>query len=81
MPLIANAPLQQPEAVQDVALVELQVSVEAPPLATLVGFAVNVAVGAGLAVTVTVATVAVLVPPEPVQEREYVVSTAKTPVL
>ncbi|HWS68681.1 MAG TPA: hypothetical protein VN325_38420 [Steroidobacteraceae bacterium] len=80
MPLVANAPLQPPEAVHDVALVELQVSVEAPPLATLVGFAVNVAVGAGLAVTVTVATVAVLVPPDPVHEREYVVSAAKTPV-
>jgi hypothetical protein len=67
--------------VQDVALVELQLSVEAPPVATLVGFAVNVAVGAGLAVTVTVAALAVLVPPEPVQVSEYVVSVVKAPVL
>jgi len=67
--------------VHDVALVELQVSVDAPPLATLVGFAVNVAVGTGLAVTVTVAATAVLVPPVPVQVREYVVSAVKAPVL
>jgi hypothetical protein len=70
-----------PVAVHDVALVELQLSVEAPPLATLVGFAVNVAVGAGLAVTVTAAAVAVLVPPAPVQVSEYAVSVVKAPVL
>jgi hypothetical protein len=62
-------------------LVELQVSVDAPPLATLVRFAVKVAVGAGLAVTVTVAAAAVLVPPVPVHVREYVVSVVKAPVL
>ena len=81
MPLVANAPLQPPEAVHDVALVELQVSVEAPPLAIVLGLAVSEAVGTGLAVTVTVAAAAVLVPPEPVHEREYVVSAAKAPVL
>jgi len=81
VPLAANVPLQPPEAIQDVALVELQVSVEDPPLGMLVGFAVNVAVGTGLAVTVTVAAAAVLVPPEPIQVSEYVVSVVKAPVL
>jgi hypothetical protein len=57
----ANVP---PVAVQDVALVELQVSVEDEPLATVVGLAVSVAVGLGAMVTVAVA--AVLVPPVPV---------------
>ena len=74
-------PLQPPVAVQDVALVELQVSVEVPPLAIDVGFADSVAVGTGLAVTVTVAVVAVLVPPAPVQVNEYVVVVVRGPVL
>lgn len=73
----ANVP---PVAVQDVALVELQVSMEDPLLAIGFGVAVNAAVGTG-AVTVTVAATAVLVPPAPVQVREYVVSVVKAPVL
>ncbi len=47
VPLLANEPLQAPEAVQLVASVELHVSVEAAPLSTLVGEALSVAVGAG----------------------------------
>jgi hypothetical protein len=81
VPLAANVPLQPPEAVHEVALVEFQVSVEAPPLGTFVGFAVNVAVGAGLAVTLTVAAADALVPPEPIHVSEYVVSLVKAPVL
>jgi len=61
----ANVP---PVAVQDVALVELHVNVEDPPLAIEVGFAASVAVGAGA--MVTVADAAVLVPPVPVQVSE-----------
>jgi hypothetical protein len=81
-PLLAFAPANVPPVpVQAVALVELQVSVEAAPLSTAVGFAVNVAVGTGLAVTVTMAETAELVPPEPVQVREYVVVAVKAPVL
>ena len=45
---------------------ELQLRVEEPPEATLVGLAVSVTVGAG-AVTVTVVDWGALVPPEPVQ--------------
>jgi homoserine kinase len=57
----ANVP---PVAVQVVALVEPQVSVENEPLAIEVGLAVSVAVGLGTMVTAAVA--AVLVPPVPV---------------
>jgi hypothetical protein len=82
LPLAAFAPANVPAvAVHDVALVELQVSMEDWPLAIDVGLAVSMAVGTGLVVTVTVAAVAGLVPPEPVHEREYVVSAAKAPVL
>jgi hypothetical protein len=42
------------EAVQLVALVELQVSVEEFPLVTVTGLAVNVTVGSGLTVTIAV---------------------------
>jgi hypothetical protein len=58
--------------VQEVAFVELHVSVEAPPVVTAVGVAVNVAVGTALtvAMTVTAAVAAGLVPPGPVQVRE-----------
>ncbi len=68
VPLAALVPDQAPEAVQDVASVEDQVSVELAPLATEAGLAVKVTVGAGVAVTVTVADFAVL-PPVPVQVR------------
>ena len=57
-----------PEEVQDVAFVEDQVSIENPPLVTDVGFAASDTVGAG-GNTVTV-TVALALPPEPVQVRE-----------
>ena len=68
VPLVALLPLQPPVAVHEVALVELHVSVELPPLAITVGFAVNVTVGVGTTVTVAVATL--LVPPVPVQVIE-----------
>ena len=66
---MAFVPLQPaPEAVHEVALVELQVRVDAAPLATDVGFAVNVTVGTGTTVTVAAATL--LVPPVPLQLSE-----------
>jgi hypothetical protein len=79
VPLAASAPLQPPDAVHEVALVELHVSVEAPPEATVVGFAVNVAVGTGATVIVVVAML--LVPPGPVQVNEYDVFVVSVPVL
>lgn len=78
LPLAGLAPLQAPEAVQDVALVELQVSVEAPPLTTAVGFAASATVAAG--VTVTTAVTTLLAPPAPVQVNEYEVVAASAPV-
>ena len=76
MPLLANAPPQPPEAVHDVALVEVHVIVEDPPLATVDGTAVKVAVG----MIATVAVAAALVPPGPLQAKEYVVLEVRTPV-
>jgi len=45
-PLVANVPLQPPEAVQEVALVDDQVNVEVPPLGTVLGLALKDTVGA-----------------------------------
>ena len=66
-PAAALAPDQAPEAVQDVALVADQVSMELLPLATELGAADNVTAGAGV-VTETVAD-CVALPPLPVQLR------------
>ena len=54
MPLSPLEPLQPPDAVQAVALLLDQVSVEAAPDFTLLGLALSVTIGALLA-TVTVA--------------------------
>jgi hypothetical protein len=58
-PLLATAPDHPPEAVQEVALVELHVRVVALPVRTTVGSALMVTVGAGgaLAMTATVIVV------------------------
>ena len=72
-PEVALAPDQSPEAVQEVALVEVQVSVEDAPFATAVRLATSetVGIGGGGAVpdTVTFAD-ALTLPPAPVQVRE-----------
>ena len=77
LPLGVLVPLQPPEAVQDVALVELHVSVEAPPLMMTDGFAMTVARGTTLTVTVDTP----LAPPAPVHINEYEVGTVRAPVL
>ncbi len=64
-PLAALVPDHAPEPVQAVALVADQLSVELLPLATVLGLAVKVTVGAG-EVTDTVADCDAL-PPVPVQ--------------
>jgi hypothetical protein len=66
-PAVASAPLQPPEALQAVALVDDQVSADVAPLLTVAGFAVRVTAGAGV-VTDTVAACAAL-PPLPLQVR------------
>jgi hypothetical protein len=68
-PEVSLSPDQPPEAVQVVAFVEDQVSIENPPLVTDVGFAASDTVGGTGGDTVTV-TVALALPPEPVQVRE-----------
>ncbi len=47
VPLAASAPLQLPEAAHEVALVDVQVRVELDELATAIGDALRVTVGAG----------------------------------
>jgi hypothetical protein len=66
-PLVASAPFQPPEAVQDVAFVDDHDNTEAAPLVTVVGAAVSVTTGAG-ALTDTVADWAAL-PPEPLHVK------------
>jgi len=71
VPLVASVPAQPPEAVQDVALVELQESTDVPPLAIAEGAAFKLTVGTGgVDETVTVAVTGPLVPPAPVQTSE-----------
>jgi hypothetical protein len=74
-------PVQPPEAVQLVALVEFQLSVELPPLATLVGFAVKVRVGAGVVPCTLTVTSRVTEPPLPEQVSEKLEVALSAPVL
>jgi hypothetical protein len=64
VPAVASAPRQLPDALQDVAFVDVQVSVDVVPAATVVGRAVNATVGAAepLIETVAVAGVPKLAP-------------------
>lgn len=78
-PFTGLAPLHAPDAVQAVALVEDQLSVDEPPLTTVVGDALNVTDGSGGAVTVTV-TDCVAEPPAPLQDRAKDVLAVSTPV-
>jgi hypothetical protein len=77
-PLVGLAPLQLPLAVQEVALVADQVSVELLPDVMALGPALRVTVGAGVE-TVTVAVCAAL-PPGPVQVSVKDWSLVKLPV-
>jgi len=67
LPLAVFEPDQSPEAVHDVELVADQLSVDEPPLGTVVGFAARVSVGGGKTITVRLS---VTVPPNPVHESE-----------
>ena len=64
-PLTPLGPDQDPEAVQAVALVAVQVSIALLPLATVLGLAAKVMVGTGW-VTVIVVDCDALLPPLPV---------------
>lgn len=71
VPLVGTLPCQPPEAVQALASEDFQVSVELPPLLTVVGAAANVTDGTGRDVgSITdTATDCVVVPPVPLQLR------------
>ena len=73
-PAIALPPLQPPVAVQLLALVELQLRVDVPPLAIVAGFATSVTVGGAGGVPAVTVTVCEDVPPGPVQLRVKFVS-------
>lgn len=79
VPPAASVPLQPPEAVQESASVELQLSEEVPPKATALGDAVRVAVGKGF--TVTAALTGALVPPGPEQVSAKLALPFNIPVL
>jgi hypothetical protein len=64
-PLVALVPDQAPDAVHEAALVAVQLKVELPPLATVLGFARKLTTGADV-LTVTVVDCDAL-PPLPVQ--------------
>ncbi len=78
-PLVARLPDHPPEAVQAVALVEVQVNVELPPLEMLVGLALKDTLG-GVAETVTVADWDAE-PPAPVQLSVNVVVVVRAEVV
>jgi len=68
VPDVAFEPVHEPDAVQAVAFVVLQLSVDAEPDATLVGDAVNVSVGA-LGAAIETEADFVTVPPAPEHAR------------
>ncbi len=76
VPLVGLAPFQPPDASQEVAFDDDQVSSDSPPPATTVGLAASVAVAATLTVTLAGA----LVPPGPVQVTTYVALAVNGPV-
>jgi hypothetical protein len=75
---MAFVPVQPPDAVQLVALVELHVNVDEPPDAMLVGDAVNVTVGAPAIATAAVCDAE---PPVPEQLSVYVPLVVRALVL
>jgi hypothetical protein len=77
VPPAPSAPLQPPDAEQEVALVELHVKVEEPPEAITDGYTDSAAVGRMF----TVAVAGALVPPAPVHTSEYTVLALTGPVL
>jgi hypothetical protein len=81
LPEIAFVPLQPPDAVHDVAFVEVQVKVLLPPLATVVGDADSVTVGRGVELVTATEVLARAVPPEPLQVIVNVVPVVNAPVL
>jgi hypothetical protein len=81
-PAVARLPDQAPLAVHAVASVDDQVRVALPPLATLVGLAVKVTVGAGTELATVTVTDLLALPPLPLQLSVNVLLAAvSAPVL
>jgi len=76
-PLTASVPLQPPVAVHELALVDVQLSVDALPLATDTGVAARAAVGTTLIPALTGA----LEPPGPLHDRTNVEFLVNGPVV
>jgi len=66
-PLVDLLPDHPPDAVHEVALVDDQLMVELAPLTRVLGLAVTVTVGAGVAGVTETVTVCVALPPAPLQ--------------
>jgi len=81
VPAVALLPLQPPDAVHDVAFVEVHVRLLLPPLATEVGDADNATVGAGVVAVTATDALAWAVPPAPVQLSVKDVLAFNAPVL
>ncbi len=73
-------PDQAPDAVHDVAFVEFHVRVAEPPLATVVGLAVSVSVGAAAGASTVTMIDRVAVPPSPVHDNVKVLVDVRVPV-
>ena len=81
VPDVAFVPVQSPLAVQLVAFVLLHVSVELPPLDTLVGETLRFSVGAAGGCCTVIVAVAELDPPVPLQFNEKLALAVSAPVL
>jgi hypothetical protein len=80
LPAVALLPLQAPDAVHAVALTEVHVNVLVAPLATVVGDAESVTVGAGVELVTETDALAEAVPPAPVQLSANAASALNAPV-
>jgi len=67
LPAVALVPVQPPDAVHDVAFVDVHAKLLLPPLLMVVGDADNVTVGAGVGFVTATEALAWAVPPAPVQ--------------
>lgn len=69
LPAVPRAPVHAPEAVHEVALVDVQVSMEVPFTLTSIGEAIRLTVGAGELPFTATCALRVMLPPAPVHCR------------
>jgi hypothetical protein len=80
LPAVALVPLQPPDAVHEVAFVEVHVKALLPPLLTVVGDADNMTAGTGVVLMTETDALAWAVPPAPLQLSMNVASAFNAPV-